>query len=158
MTEEERDELIFEAMFNVKPRKQIVKVLGKHVKDEINNYMYTNMYPVDHWSSSQDYAKILKKEKLEAEFSEALRMAKNLNFSDEELAERFKVSLSTFQTWHDGRFPFSSLQREFILFINCARIEILICNQCDKKRISTEMRKTNSKLSDFTCKTCLGEI
>ncbi len=32
MTEEERDELIFEAMFNVKPRKQIVKVLGEHVK------------------------------------------------------------------------------------------------------------------------------
>lgn len=33
MTEEERDELIRRALFDAKPRKQIAKVLGEHIKN-----------------------------------------------------------------------------------------------------------------------------
>lgn len=33
MTEEERDELFRKTLFNAKPRKQIAKVLGEHVKN-----------------------------------------------------------------------------------------------------------------------------
>ena len=74
-------------------------------------------------------------------------LAKRLKFSDEELADRFNVSVSTFRTWKNGPFPYTHIQKKIILFLNCARIEILICNQCDKKKIPSEM-------NNLTCKVC----
>ena len=76
--------------------------------------------------------------------------AKKLKLTDEELAERFNVSISTFQRWKNESLPFLDLQREITLWINCLKIEALICNQCDKKKIPTEMNK-------LTCKVCCGE-
>ena len=77
-------------------------------------------------------------------------LAKRLKFSDEELAERFNVGPWTFKQRKNGPFPYPHIQKEIILFLNCARIETLICNQCDKKKIPTEM-------NNLTCKVCRGE-
>ena len=77
-------------------------------------------------------------------------LAEKLKFTDEELAERFNVGVQTFKQWEYGPFPYPHIQKEIILFLNCARIEILVCNQCDKKKIPTEM-------NNLTCKVCCGE-
>ena len=77
-------------------------------------------------------------------------LAEKLKFTDEELAERFNVGVQTFKQWEYGPFPYPHIQKEIILFLNCARIEILVCNQCDKKKIPTEM-------NNLTCKICRGE-
>jgi len=93
----------------------------------------------------------IKLEKQKDEFVDAINLLpQKLNLSDEELAERFHVGLRTFEQWKNGPFPYPHIQKEIILFLNCTRIEILICNQCDKKKISSEM-------NNLTCKVCCGE-
>lgn len=74
----------------------------------------------------------------------------DLKFTYEELSERFNVGVQTFKQWEYGPFPYPHIQKEIILFLNCARIEILVCNQSDKKKIPTEM-------NNLTCKICRGE-
>jgi len=77
-------------------------------------------------------------------------LAYDLKFSDQELADRFNVSVSTFGMWKNGPFPYTHIQKKIILFLNCARIEILICNQCDKKKIPSEM-------NNLICNLCCGK-
>lgn len=130
----------------------------KQMEDEMIEYhRYVNIYPSEIFSYTTDYSEIIKKQILEKEFRKAFEIAKQLNLSDKELAERFNVSISTFQSWSEGAFPFPSVQKEFVLFINCARIEIIKCNQCDKKRIPSEVRRINLRAEGSTCLECLGE-
>ena len=77
-------------------------------------------------------------------------LASDLKFSDEELAERFNVSLSTFKQWRYSPFPYFDVQKQVVLFLNSAKLGITICNQCDKKKISSE-------ICDLTCNKCLGK-
>lgn len=77
-------------------------------------------------------------------------LACDLKFTDEELAERFNIGVQTFKQWKNGPFPYSHIQKKIIFFLNCAKYQVLICNQCDKKKISTEM-------NNLTCKICCGE-
>lgn len=114
---------------------------------------YLKDYPSNDYDDFLD-DRFLAETKLNKEypgFIEAITTyAKELNLTDEELAERFNVAVFTFQRWKNESLPFLDLQREITLWINCLRIETLICNQCDKKKIPTEM-------NNLTCKVCCGE-
>jgi DNA-binding transcriptional regulator YiaG len=120
-----------------------------------NSYSeYKNDYPYGDFDEYQSMNFRLTTKSMQEEdgFIEAITIyAKRLNLTDQELAERFNVSVFTLQRWKANEsLPFAHIQREITLWINCLRIETLICNQCDKKKIPTEM-------NNLTCNLCCGK-
>jgi DNA-binding transcriptional regulator YiaG len=144
-------------MANIALNESFTDRLNQIKNEMIEYHSYVNIYPSEIFSYTTNYSEIIKKQVLEKDFRKAFQIAKQLSFSDKELAERFNVSISTFQSWSEGVFPFPSIQKEFVLFVNCARIEIIKCNQCDKKRIPSEVRRINLRAEGSTCLICLGE-
>mgnify|MGYP003468012173 CR=1 FL=1 len=166
MTEEERDELIQMALFKAPRRDYDYNPIRKSLDymGIFRRTFVTDLFPMipqggpitEVFGDFDDYELLIFRAKTKSMQEEdgfiytITSLAYDLKFTDEELAERFNVGSYTFKQWKNGPFPYPHIQKEIILFLNCARIETLICNQCDKKKIPTEM-------NNLTCKVCRGE-